>query len=187
MQNAVWSNIFGPPKEKKAMVELLQGLPAFEGLSIHELLQLDRMLHLRRYKAEEIVFEENMPGAAMYIVKEGEIVIVKKVGESQLMELARIGARSFFGELALLDDSPRSASAYASRETTLLALAAPDLEKLKERNPKLALRIIGNVARLVCKRLVRTNENCELLQKRINEMDGRPQRSRSPQEVFNGA
>ena len=41
MDNPVWAYIFGPPKEKKAMIELLRSLPAFEGLSNNELVQID--------------------------------------------------------------------------------------------------------------------------------------------------
>jgi CRP-like cAMP-binding protein len=169
MENAVWGYIFGPPKEKKAMIDMLRALPAFEGLSSNELVQIERMLHQRRYSAGEAVFEEGMPGAGMYIVKEGEVAIRKRVDDNHAIELAAIGSQNFFGELALLDETPRSASAYASRESVLLALSGPDLEKIRDRNPKLALKVIGNVARLVCKRLVRTNEHLESVQKKLNE------------------
>ncbi len=163
---------------------MLRALPAFEGLSTNELVQIERMLHQRRYSAEEVVFEEGMPGAGMYIVKEGAVVIRKKVDDRQSLELAVIGERNFFGELALLDESPRSASAYASKESVLLALSGPDLDKIVDRNPKLALKVIGNVARLVCKRLVRTNEHLEHAQKELNEYKAQTPQTR---EAFDHA
>jgi CRP-like cAMP-binding protein len=152
------------------MVELLRTLPAFEGLSANELLQIERRLHLRHYRADEVVFEEGMPGAGMYIVKEGEVVIRKRIGDGDIVDLAVVKERSFFGELALIDEMPRSASAHTARETVMLALGKPDLENLTEQNPKLAMKVLGNIARLVCKRLVRANENLETLQTELNEL-----------------
>jgi CRP-like cAMP-binding protein len=168
VENPVWAYVFGPPKEKKAMVELLRALPAFEGLTTNELCQVDRMLHQRRYSAGETVFEEGMPGAGMYIVKEGEIAIDKKIDNKRSVHLADIQERNFFGELALLDEMPRSASCRAKRDTVLLSLCKPDLEKINERNPRLANTIITNVSRLLCKRLVKANENLEVLQGKLD-------------------
>ncbi|MBD3393144.1 MAG: cyclic nucleotide-binding domain-containing protein [Chitinivibrionales bacterium] len=179
VDNPVWAYVFGPPKERKAMIELLKSLPAFEGLSTNELIQVDRMLHERRYTAGEMVFEEGMPGAGMYIVKEGEVAIRKKLDEGRTIQLALIQERHFFGEMALLDEMPRSASGYATRDTVLLSFCEPDLEKLTERNPRLANKILTNISRLVCKRLVRANENLEVLQ---SQLDGRPAVVSPPEE-----
>ncbi|MFP4418409.1 MAG: Crp/Fnr family transcriptional regulator [Chitinivibrionales bacterium] len=167
MDHPIWSYFFGPPKENKAMVELLKALPVFDGVSNKELIQIERGLHQRRYKKGETVFEEGMPGAGMYIIKEGEITIRKKAGEENDIELASIPQRSFFGEIALLDDIPRSASAVAACDSILLALPQPYLEELRDRNPKLAIKIITNIARLVSRRLVKANSNLEEMQQRI--------------------
>jgi len=168
VENPVWAYVFGPPKERRAMIALLRSLPAFEDLGTNELVQIERMLHERRYSAGEMVFEEGMPGAGMYIVKEGEIAIRKKLDGGRSIELAVVDERHFFGELALLDEMPRSASCYATKDSVLLSLCKPDLEKLNERNPRLANKILGNISRLVCKRLVKANENLETLQAKLN-------------------
>ncbi len=163
MENPIWSYIFGPPAKNKALIELLKDLPVFEGVTTKELVQIERGLHQRRYVKDETVFEEGIPGAGMYIVEQGEILIRKSSGEG-FIQLATIGQRSFFGEMALLDEIPRSASAIAARETTLLALPQPYLDDLKERNPKLALKIVNNIAKLVCKRLLKANCKLEEMQ-----------------------
>lgn len=172
MDNPIWSYIFGPPKEKKAIIDLLGSLPAFEGLSANELAQVDRSIHQRRYAAGEMVFGEGMPGAGMYIVKEGEVVIRKAIDDRKSIELAVVGERNFFGELALIDEMPRSAGAVATKETALLALGKPDLEAIMERNPRLGAKIISNIAQLICKRLVKANENLEIVQNRLNKHEG---------------
>lgn len=165
MDNPIWAYIFGPPKEKQTMIELLKELPVFEGLSQRELIAIERIIHQRRYNAGETIFGEDMLGAGMYIVKEGEVVITKKINENKEIELAVIGERNFFGEMALIDEMPRSASVKAKRDTILFAFCKPDLENIMERNPKVAATIITNIARLVCKRLVQANENLEALEK----------------------
>ena len=165
MDNPIWAYIFGPPKEKQTMIELLKELPVFEGLSQRELIAIERIIHQRRYNAGEMIFGEDMLGAGMYIVKEGEVAITKKVNKNKEIELAVIGERNFFGEMALIDEMPRSASAKAKKDTVLFAFCKPDLENIMERNPKVAAAIITNIARLVCKRLVKANENLEALEK----------------------
>lgn len=170
MEHPIWSYIFGPPKEKKAMIELLKALPVFEGLTQRELTQIERGLHQREYKRGETVFEEGMPGAGMYIVKEGEIDIRKKGADGVHIQLATITQRSFFGEIALLDEIPRSASAVANADSTLLAFPQPYLDELRDRNPKLALKILTNIARLVSKRLVKANSNLEEMQEKLHSV-----------------
>ncbi len=147
----------------------MKSLPAFEGLTLKELVTIERILHQRRYSAGEKVFGEDMPGAGMYIVRDGEVVIVKKIDDNKEVELALITERNFFGELALIDEMPRSASAVARKDTTLLAFCKPDLENIKDRNPRVAAQVVTNIARLVCKRLVKANENLEVLEKKLND------------------
>jgi CRP-like cAMP-binding protein len=165
VDNPIWAYIFGPPKEKQTMIELLKELPVFEGLSQRELIAIERIIHQRRYNAGETIFGEDMLGAGMYVVKEGEVAITKKINKNKEIELAVIGERNFFGEMALIDEMPRSASAKAKKDTVLFAFCKPDLENIMERNPKVAATIITNIARLVCKRLVQANENLEALEK----------------------
>jgi CRP/FNR family cyclic AMP-dependent transcriptional regulator len=173
VDNPVWTYIFGPPKEKRAVISLMKSLPAFEGLSQKELITIERILHQRWYKAGEKVFGEDMPGAGMYIVKEGEVVIKKRIDEEKEVDLAVITERNFFGELALIDEMPRSASAIAQKDTVLLAFCKPDLENIKDRNPRVAAQILTNIARLVCKRLVKANENLEILEKKLANQGAR--------------
>lgn len=168
MDNPIWSYIFKAPKEKRAAIELLQSLPAFEGLGVKDLVQIERIIHQRSYRAGEVVFDEDMPGAGMYIITDGEVVVKKRIDVHRTIDLAVIKERHFFGEVALIDEIPRSASVVAVKDTVLLAFCKPDLENIIERNPKVALKIINNIARLICKRLVKANENLEIMQRKLD-------------------
>ena len=149
------------------MIDLMKSLPAFEGLSVNELLTVERTQHQRKYATGEVVFNEDMPGAGMYIIKEGEISIIKRIDEKNEVELAVVKESSFFGELALIDEMPRSATAKVLKDTVLFAFCKPDLENIMERNPRLASKIVMNIARLICKRLVQANENLEVIKKKL--------------------
>ncbi|MBN1577669.1 MAG: cyclic nucleotide-binding domain-containing protein [Chitinispirillaceae bacterium] len=168
MDNPVWSFFFRPPQEKMVNIELMKELPVFESLTTGELVQIERVLHERHYGPGEVVFNEGEPGAGLYIIKKGEISIRKKIAGSNDIQLAVIPERSFFGELALLDEIPRSASAIAVTPTILYGFSKPDLEHLLERNQRLGIKIILNLSKLVSRRLVKSNENLEEVQAELN-------------------
>jgi CRP/FNR family transcriptional regulator, cyclic AMP receptor protein len=173
MENPVWSFI-NLPKKKEDVIDVLAMLPAFDGLSRNELKLVERMLHERRYKKGEIVFNEGEPGAGMYIVITGKVEILRKIKSGSDVSLAIIKEQSFFGELALLDEIPRSASAVAISDSVLFGFSKPSLEGLCSRNPRLGIKILSNLSRLVCKRLVKSNEAMEKLQ------DGFPGKGAEP-------
>jgi CRP/FNR family transcriptional regulator, cyclic AMP receptor protein len=163
MENPLWSFI-NLPKKKEDILDVLAVLPAFDGLSKNELRLVGRMLHERRYRKGEIVFNEGEPGAGMYIVITGEVEITRKISGANDMSLAVIREHSFFGELALLDEIPRSASAVAKTDSVLFGFSKPSLETLYNRNPRLGIKILSNLSRLVCRRLVKSNEAMEKFQ-----------------------
>ena len=168
MDNPIWSYFFRPPQEKMANIELMKELPVFETLTMGELVRIERVLHERHYSSGEVVFNEGEPGAGLYIVKKGEISIRKKVPGGDGLQLALIPERSFFGELALLDEIPRSASAIAVTQSILYAFSKPDLEHLLERNQRLGIKIILNLSKLLGRRLVKSNDNFEKVQAELN-------------------
>ena len=169
MDNPIWSYFFRPPREKTANIELMKELPVFGSLNTGELVQIERVLHERQYGPGEVIFNEGEPGAGLYIIKKGEISIRKKIEGGDTIQLAVIPERSFFGELALLDEMPRSASAHAMVQSTLYGFSKPDLEHLLERNQRLGIKIIMNLSKLVSRRLVKANENIEAVQAELNK------------------
>ena len=166
MDNPIWSSFrFAGGKEN--LPEVLALIPAFEGLSHNELKVIERMMHQRQYKKGESVFNEGEPGAGMYIVKNGEVGITRKMDNGSELALALVKEHGFFGELALLDEIPRSASAKAVADTVLFAFSKPSLESLCRRNPRLGIKILSNLSRLICRRLVKSNDAMEQLQNRL--------------------
>ena len=161
-RNALWDNLFRK-KDAEPLRELLRNIPLFSSLGSYELTRLERIMHERHYKEDEPVFLEGEPGAALYIIKSGTIAIYKNY-DKQAIRLAELGPESFFGEMALFSESPRSATAIAKETCTLLALSKPDLDLFAERNPKIGLKILENLGAIISERLRIANDQIEILQ-----------------------
>lgn len=119
---------------------------------------IDGMVYERRYDAGEYMFETGQPGAAMFIIEEGEVQITRLNAANEEVVLARLRNGEFLGELALLDNSPRSASALVSKPTKALAIFREDLDKLLDSHPELGGKVMKKLAVIIGIRLKATNE-----------------------------
>lgn len=157
--NVLWDNFFTHESEQSEN-EFLNDIPLFDSLKKSEIVRLERNLHLRHYKEGETVFSEGEPGAALYIIKKGFINIYK-VHEEEKILLVRLLPGNFFGELALFDESPRSATAIAAKETTLYALSQADLAQFSEKNPSIGFKISMRLGAILSQRLRMANSQIE--------------------------
>ena len=130
----------------------------FSELSRNELRKLAAIIHERRYSQGEALFAMGTPGAAMFIVRAGLVNIVIPKDDGNDLTLAALGPGSFLGELALLDDSPRSASAIAAEDTMAMAFFRSDLNRLIETDAQIGSKILKSLALIIGKRLKATNE-----------------------------
>lgn len=154
--NSLWGNIFKVrQKEEDEILGILKKIPIFEELGKRDLGRVERLLHKRQYSSHEVIFLQGDPGLGMYIIEKGNVDIISEPGKNRLADLSD---GEFFGELALLDDSPRTASAVATTDCTLLCFFQPDLLDLVERNPQLGVKILFHLARTVGARLRKANE-----------------------------
>ena len=94
----------------------------------------------------------------MFILKSGEISIVDHDPDSSENVIATLDENSFFGELALLDDSPRSASAKATGNSEVYAFFRTDLERLLSSSPQIGLQVYRALAMIIGTRLKSTND-----------------------------
>jgi len=110
------------------------------------------------FKAGTVLFEEGQPGDYMYVVTRGEVEIRRKVGETERV-LAVLPAGEFFGEMAILNARPRSATAVVRTDSRLLVIEGSTFEAMLRARPEIALRIIKALA----SRLENANQHIELL------------------------
>ena len=145
-------------QQKSDFISFLREVPLFNTLSKRELRTIYSIAHQRTYQENEFVFRKGQPGAAMFIIRSGEINIVDHDEENQENVIATLGNNAFFGELALLDDSPRSASAIATTKTDIFAFFRTDLDRLLAAVPHIGLKVYRALAIIIGIRLKTTNE-----------------------------
>jgi CRP-like cAMP-binding protein len=139
------------------LAEILQNIPLFRDLSPKELRILERLVHIRTYQAGEPVFVETEPGAGMYVIRSGRVDIVLNHRSETPLMLAELEAGDFFGEMALLGDLSRSATALARERSELIGFFHPDLMEIINIHPSIGAKISLGLARTLAERLRYTN------------------------------
>ena len=144
---SLWANIFKHYNQAdENTINVIRKIPIFEDLSGKDLREIERILHHRLYKKDELIFRQGDAGVGMYIIEKGEVAIRLEPAGIVVAELSN---GEFFGELALLDDSPRSASAVAKTDCKMLGFFQPDLFGVIERNPRLGIKIVLRLAKII--------------------------------------
>jgi len=156
-EDIFWRNIFRRKDKDDGLKPLLRRTPLFSNLSDRELEKVERIVHRRTYSGGEVIFRQGDVGVGMYVIKSGGVDIVYRA-DGLTQKLAHLEAGDFFGEMALLDESPRSASAVACGPTEAIGFFRPDLLDLVERAPRLGVKILLNLAQLIAIRLRKANE-----------------------------
>jgi CRP-like cAMP-binding protein len=117
---------------------------------------LDR--YVWEYEAGTVLFREGDPGRDMYVIQSGEIEISREIGQRHQV-LALLPAGEFFGEMAIVNDRPRSATATVRSRSRLLVIDSVTFESMLRNKTEIAVRIIKALAG----RLERANQQVELL------------------------
>lgn len=151
---SLWKNMFAGRMVRKGSPEdILRSVPAFAHLSVRELKEVAEICHYRDYRSGETVFAQGDPGLGMYIVQEGKIGIVMNDRDGRTRELSVLSVGDFFGEMGLVDESPRSATALCRTDCRLIGFFRPDLFELIEKDPRLGIKIVLKLAEIVAERL----------------------------------
>lgn len=141
------------------MIEVkdLKYVSVFKSLTNEELEKVKNHIFEKNIKKGTTLFYEGMSGGVMYIVKSGEIEIYKK-GSPTEISLAKLGAGSFVGEMSLIDDEPRSASARISSDATLLVITKASFHDIVTKNPEGGNKILLAFLKMLSTRLRDTNK-----------------------------
>ncbi len=127
----------------------LKRVPFFANLNKSEISSLASKLIIRRFSPNQIIFHLGDPAGLLYIISSGKVKISHSTAEGQEAVLAILGAGDFFGELALLDDSPRSASAETLKDTETLTLHRDEFLNYLDNNPAFARHVLNVLARRI--------------------------------------
>jgi len=134
-------------ESRPEVVESLRLIPLFSNVSDEDLDAIAFHLIERRYPKNATIVEEGLPGDYMYVIREGRVKVTKasEDGREKIMDFFESGA--FFGEMALLDRQPRSASVKTLEPCRLMALSRKDFLDLLGRSSSLSLAVIHELTR----------------------------------------
>jgi uncharacterized membrane protein len=133
---------------------LLSRIPMFEGLRDEDLRDLGTSLVERKFAAGQLIMNQGDRGTSMFIIATGHVNIHLPGEASRRISLKDVSNGEYFGELALFDDKPRSASALATSDALLLELDRTTLSRFLEAHPHAAMMLL----RTLSTRLRETNE-----------------------------
>jgi CRP-like cAMP-binding protein len=125
----------------------LQKVPLFSQLGPPDLQRVLEVARERAYPKNSVILFEDDPGDALYVVKQGQVKVVLIGEDGREVILSVLGEGDFFGEMALIDDEPRSAHVIAMSDSALLVLRREDFQGLLMQTPVIALAMLRELTR----------------------------------------
>ena len=139
-----------------AVAQALAKVEIFADLTVNDREAVARHVKTRRGTKAEVLFREGDPGDEMYVVVSGAVGIYVKTQDAGEIMLSKIPAGSFFGEMSIIEQAPRSATCRALSECELLTLKADSFVGLIRSRPRAAMVILHRMARITTDRLEKT-------------------------------
>jgi len=141
-------------EEILAKLTFLKGISLFDGIKKRHLIHVLESLQERTYLKGETIFTQGDIGRALFIVFSGKIALARLDQTTQKSEvIAEVNQGEFFGEMALLEEMPRTATAYAMEDTKVFMLFKIKLESLLFARPTLGVNIAAQLAKILSARL----------------------------------
>jgi CRP-like cAMP-binding protein len=129
------------PLSREEKIAWLAHVPLFAGCSPENIERLADASGEQRFAPGQLIVKQGQVGNGLFLVVSGEVRVTAGDGD-----LARLGPGETLGELSVIDQQPRSATAIAEGETVCLALASWDLIAMLERDPSLAMNLLRTLA-----------------------------------------
>lgn len=140
------------------MFDILKEIYLFEDLSEEEIEKFLTITEIKTMKQDEILFREGDPSDCLYIIVAGEVRMSKQVANIGEEAMSILDKGNFFGEMGLLDDSPRSTDAIIHKNCKLLAVKRSSFLAFMAENQNIGYKFLLTFARTLCVRLRETND-----------------------------
>src|SRR5690349_18411600 len=127
--------------------QYLRRVPLFAHLSDADLNRLAEAARERNYPRNSVILFEDDPGDALYVVATGQVKVVLIGEDGREVILSVLHEGNFFGEMALIDDEPRSAHVIAMADSNLLVLRREDFQRRMQESPNIALGLLRELSR----------------------------------------
>jgi CRP/FNR family cyclic AMP-dependent transcriptional regulator len=130
-----------------APLDVLKAIPMFQHLDGEEVAALAHLLRERRFARGGIIVAQGDPGDALFLIGQGQVKVAVFAEDGREVILSVLTAGGFFGEMALLDDQPRSAHVIAMTDATLLQLRRDDFRNHLRASPALGVALLAELSR----------------------------------------
>lgn len=136
-----------PRDAATSTLEQLRQIPLFQHLDDEELSRIARAAREKSYPKGSVILFEDDPGDALYVVLRGDVKVVLIGEDGREVILSILGTGDFFGEMALLDNQPRSAHVIAMQDANLMVLHRDDFQSCLQEHPRIALGLLHALSR----------------------------------------
>lgn len=171
--DATWDAIFdrkSKEKVERSIIDVLKGVPVFEELSRREIQNIARIAYQRHYNAGEIIIHEGQNAAGMYIMVDGQAEVIKALEDGTILRLTTLENSGLFGDVGLLDSSPRTATVRATRDSSVIGFFRPELLELMNSDPRLASKVIFKLGQILTARFRFIHSEFEKAQAEIGRL-----------------
>jgi CRP-like cAMP-binding protein len=135
------------------IIDYLKDNRFFEGLTHQELAQVAEVCSLEEFSKGECIFSEGEPGEKFYITVSGGVRIEKEIPKAGPDTLKVLKPGEGFGEMALVEEMPRSASALADEDSRLISIGKADLDRLLGKHSTIGVKILTALCKTMSSRL----------------------------------
>lgn len=136
-----------PKDAALSIADRLRHIPLFAHLGSDEIERIARAAREKSYPKGSVILFEDDPGDALYVVVSGEVKVVLIGEDGREVILSILDDGDFFGEMALIDDQPRSAHVIAMEDSNLLVLRREDFQSALQDVPRIALGLLRALSR----------------------------------------
>jgi CRP/FNR family transcriptional regulator, cyclic AMP receptor protein len=130
-----------------SVTDILRKVPLFGQLAPPDLDRVAEIARERAYPRNSVILFEDDPGDALYVVAQGQVKVVLIGEDGREVILSVMGEGEFFGEMALIDDEPRSAHVIAMEDSGLLVIRREDFQDLLKQTPGIGLVLLREFSR----------------------------------------
>lgn len=171
--DATWGAVFdrkSKAKVERSIIDVLKAVPIFEELSNREIQNIARIAYQRHYSAGEVIIHEGQNAAGMYIMVDGQAEVTKSLEDGTILHLTTLENSGLFGDVGLLDSSPRTATVKATRDSSIIGFFRPELLELMNSNPRLASKVIFKLGQILTARFRFIHNEFEKAQAEIGRL-----------------
>jgi len=150
----------GESKITEIIINFLSDIPLFNELNKEKLLTIARHMHYLELEKGNLVFEEGEDGDYVCFVASGTLDVIKESKSGERVTITTLAKGRSIGEMAMIDEFPRSATVISNSDTKLITLKRDSFQFLLDNHPDVAIPVLKGITRLVSINLRKTS--CKL-------------------------